>query len=118
MPPIDFAAARAQLRLGDVLALCGFTPSRCHGLQLRGPCPVHRSTRPASRSFAAHLGKGVWHCFACGGGGNALDLWVALTGQPVYAAVLDLCARLGQDVPLLEPRHALAHRERAERRRA
>jgi DNA primase len=105
MPWIDFRAARTQLRLADVLALAGFTPSSRHGLQLRGPCPVHRSRRPASRSFAAHLGKGVWHCFACGAGGNALDLWVALTGQPLYAAVVELCARLGQEVPLL-PRRA------------
>jgi len=108
MPPIDFAAARAQLRLAAVLALAGFTPSSRRGLQLRGPCPVHRSTRPTSRSFAAHLGKNVWHCFACGAGGNVLDLWVALTGQPVYAAVLDLCARLGQNVPLLRPRRPRA----------
>jgi DNA primase len=78
---------------------------------------VHRSARPTSRSFAAHLGKGVWHYFACGGGGNVLDLWVALTGQPVYAAVLDLCARLGQDVPLLEPRRAPERRRRADQRR-
>lgn len=117
MPPIDFRAARAQLRLADVLALCGFTPSSRHGLQWRGPCPVHRSGRPASRSFAVHLGKSSWHCFACGAGGNALDLWVALTGQPLYAAVVDLCARLGQEVPLLAPRRVPAREERLCRRR-
>ena len=117
MPSIDFAAARAQLRLADVLALCAFTPSSRRGPQLRGACPVHRSTRPTSRSFAAHLGKNVWHCFACGAGGNALDLWVAWTGQPVYAAVVDLCARLGQEVPLL-PRRRPARQQRAGPRRA
>ena len=101
MPPIDFALARAQLRLADVLPLAGFTPSTRRGQQWRGPCPVHRSRRSASRSFAAHLGKDLWHCFACGAGGNALDLWVALTDQPLHAAVLDLCARLGQEVPWL-----------------
>ena len=113
MPSIDYRAARAQLRLADVLTLCGFRPSRRRGLVLRGPCPVHGSTRPASRAFAADLGKGLWHCFACGGGGNVLDLWVRLTGQPLYAAVVDLCARLGQDVPLL-PRHP--HPQRYPRR--
>ena len=117
MPRIDFAAARAQLRLADVLALCDFTPTSRHGLQLRGPCPVHRSRRPASRSFAAHLGKHVWHCFACGAGGNVLDLWVALTGQPLYAAVVDLCARLGQQVPLLLTRRVPSREERPCRRR-
>jgi DNA primase len=117
MPRIDFRAARAQLRLADVLTLCDFTPTSRHGLQWRGPCPVHRSRRPASRSFAAHVGKNVWHCFTCRAGGNALDLWIALTSQPVYAAVLDLCARLGQDVPLLQPCRAPERRERGYPRR-
>ena len=99
MPAIDFRAARAQLRLAAVLDLVDFVPSWRHGAQLRGPCPVHRSRRPVSRSFAAHLGKGVWHCFTCGAGGNVLDLWAALTEQPLHAAVIDLCTRLGQDVP-------------------
>lgn len=104
MPSIDFAAARARLRLADVLTLADWSPSSRRGQQLRGPCPVHRSSRPTSRAFAADLSKNRWHCFACGAGGNALDLWVTLTGQPLYAAVVDLCARLGHDVPLL-PRH-------------
>jgi DNA primase len=84
-----------------VLDLLGFEPTERHGAQLRGPCPVHRSRTAGSRSFAAHLGKGAWHCFRCGAGGNALDLWVAVTRQPVHAAVLDLCLRLGREVPWL-----------------
>ena len=101
MPPIDFRAARAHLRLAAVLDLVDFVPSGRHGEQLRDPCPVHRSRRPASRSFAAHLGRNLWHCFRCGAGGNALDLWAARTRQPLHAAVLDRCARLGRDVPWL-----------------
>jgi DNA primase len=50
------------------------------------------------------VGKGVWHCFVCGAGGNAIDLWVAVTKQDLHAAVLDLCSRLGRDVPWLLPR--------------
>src|SRR5947209_1689659 len=103
MPLIDLRAARTQLRLADVLDLVGFTPCTRRGVQLRGPCPVHRSARPASRAFTAQLGKGIWHCFGCGAGGNALDLWAAVTRQPLYAAVIDLCTRLGQDVPWLTP---------------
>jgi DNA primase len=101
MPAIDFRAARAQLGLAEVLGLVGFTPSVRRGEQWRGPCPVHRSRTPASRSFAAHLGKGVWHCFKCGAGGNVLDLWVVLTRQALHVAVIDLCTRLGQEVPWL-----------------
>ncbi len=104
MPGIDYREARARLRLGEVLALLGFEPPSRGGAQVRGPCPIHRSHRPTSRSFAAHLGKGVWHCFACGAGGNALDLWVAVTRQELHAAVIDLCGRLGREVPWLTAR--------------
>jgi DNA primase len=103
MPGIDFRAARARLRLAAVLELLGFVPRTRQGDQVRGPCPIQGSRSPASRSFAAHLGKNVWHCFRCGAGGNALDLWVAVTGQGLHAAVLELCRRLGQDVPWPPP---------------
>jgi DNA primase len=101
MSAIDFRAARAQVRLAEVLELVGFAPCWRRADQVRGPCPVHRSQALRSRSFAAHLGRGVWHCFRCGAGGNVLDLWVALTRQPLYPAVIDLYGRLGRDVPWL-----------------
>jgi DNA primase len=101
MPALDFREARSRLQLAEVLDLLGFEASCRRGDQVRGPCPVHRSRRPASRSWAAHLGKNVWHCFRCGAGGNALDLWVAVTRQPLHAAVIDLYTRLGREVPWL-----------------
>jgi DNA primase len=101
MPAIDYRAARSQIRLTEVLDLLGFRPCERRGDQVRGRCLVHESRSPRSRSFTAHLGKRVWHCFSCGASGNALDLWVAVTRQPVYVAVLDLYCRLGRDVPLL-----------------
>jgi len=110
MPGIDFREARARLRLADVLALVGFQGRRGWDGQVRGPCPVHRSRSRASRAFVAHLDKGVWHGFVCRAGGNALDLWVTLTRQPLHAAVLDLCQRLGQHVPWLPRRSATARR--------
>jgi DNA primase len=105
MPGIDFREARSRLRLAAVLDLLDFEPTVRHGDQLRGPCPVHRSRRPGSRSFAAHLGKDVWHCFSCGAGGNALDLWAIVSDQPLHAAVIDLCRRLGRDVPWRQRPH-------------
>jgi DNA primase len=101
MPSIDYRAVRAQLRLAEVLALLGWGPCGGFGPQRRGPCPVHRSPSPASRSFSVHLDKGLWHCFRCGAGGNVLDLWVAVTRLPLHAAVLDLYQRLGREVPWL-----------------
>ena len=104
MPGIDFTHLRQQLSLAQVLDLVGFTAStrrgpQRRGPQLRGPCPVHGSTNPRSRRFAAHLEKQCWHCFGCGAGGNALDLYLAVTRLPVYEAALELCATLRLPVP-------------------
>lgn len=101
MPAIDYRAARASIRLAEVLELIAYRPHWRRGEACRGPCPLHRSHSAASRVFAVHLGKNVYHCFRCGAGGNALDLWAALTRQPLHAAVLDLCQRLARPVPWL-----------------
>jgi DNA primase len=102
MPGIDFRQARQEVRLSEVLALLGYRPRQRCGEQLRGPCPVHGPKSATSRCFAAHLGKGVWHCFRCGAGGNVLDLWAAGTKQAIYEAVLDLYRRLGRRPPRKE----------------
>jgi DNA primase len=110
MPGIDYREARSRIRLAEVLQLIGYVPRQLVGEQLRGPCPLHGSSSPTSRSFAAHLGKNVYHCFRCRAAGNVLDLWMALTGQNLSSAVLDLCQRLGQDVPwTARPHH---HKEK------
>jgi DNA primase len=116
MPGIDFCQARSRVRLAEVLELIGFEPCGRGAEQVRGRCPVHGSRTPRSRSFAAHLDKGVWHCFRCGAGGNVLDLWVAVTRQPLPAAVIDLYRRLGREVPWL-PRPAAAGRRAGQRER-
>jgi hypothetical protein len=103
MPLIDYRRARTEVRLAVVLGLLGWRARACRGEQVRGPCPVHRSTSPRSRSFAAHLGRGIWQCFACGASGNTLDLWARVSGQELYPAVLALYRQLGRAVPWLGP---------------
>ena len=99
MPGIDFAKLRQQVKLAQVLELVGFQPVTRHGPQWRGPCPVHGSTSPQSRSLAAHVGRQCWHCFRCGAGGNALELYLAVTKLPIYEGALELCAKLNLPVP-------------------
>ena len=117
MPGIDYREARSRVRLAEVLELVGFAARSGFGDQLRGPCPVHRSRSATSRSFAAHLGKGVWHCYRCKAGGNVLDLWMAVSRLPLHAAVIALYTRLGREVPWLRrqasPRGAKPIREHA-----
>jgi DNA primase len=103
MPPVDFSAARQEVRLAAVLDLLNWQPRQRRGEQVREACPLHGATSPCSRSFSAHLGRGVWQCFRCGAKGNALDLWAQATGQRLYPAVLELYDRLGQPVPWRRP---------------
>jgi DNA primase len=88
----------------QVLELLDWQHAAKHGAQLRGPCPIHRSDNPQSRSLSVNLEKHVYHCFAacCGSKGNQLDLFSAATHQTLYNASVDLCDRLGIEPPRLQ----------------
>ena len=99
MPGIDFAQVRSRIRMAQVLELAGFVEVARTGDQVRGPCPIHGASSPRSRSFSANLSRNTFRCFRCGVGGNALDLWIAISKLPVHEAAADLCARLGVETP-------------------
>ena len=99
MPGIKFAVVRQRVRMAEVLRRLEFQPTSACGPQLRGPCPVHRSPRPGSRSFAVHLERGCYRCFRCGSQGNVLDLWAAVHGLSLPAAAENLCVTLGLEIP-------------------
>ncbi|MBI3466114.1 MAG: hypothetical protein HY000_24125 [Planctomycetes bacterium] len=99
MPSLDYRAIRDGISLAQVLDLIGFVPFERRGDQLRGPCPIHGSTTPKSRSFSASLSKHAYRCFRCGSSGNQLDLWAAASGLPLHQATIELCERLGLSVP-------------------
>src|SRR5687768_7225006 len=99
MPGIDYGKLRTETRIEQVLALVDFRVAETAGDELRGPCPIHGSTSPTSRSFAANIRKQTYRCFKCGASGNPLDLWVAITKRPLHEAARDLCERLGIEVP-------------------
>jgi DNA primase len=99
MPGIDFAAARAGIALAEVLDLLDFVAWESRGDQVRGPCPVHRSTSPSSRSFSANLKRQIYRCFKCSSCGNQLDLYAAATGLSLFEATVALCERLHREVP-------------------
>jgi DNA primase len=99
MPGIHFAAVRAMIPLADVLKLVGFVPCETSGDQVRGPCPVHRSTAPTSRSFSVNLKRQIYKCFKCGASGNPLDLYAAVTGKGLFEASIALCEQLHREIP-------------------
>ena len=99
MSGIDYSVLRQRIRMADVLERAGFEATDQMGDQVRGPCPIHRSTSSGSRSFSANLKRQVFRCFKCGASGNQLDLWAAITKLPLHEAARDLCERLGIEVP-------------------
>jgi CHC2 zinc finger len=103
MPGIDLALLRRQVSWTQVLELVGFTARHRSGVQVRGPCPLHGSSARRSRFFSAHLERHLWYCFRCRVGGNALDLYLAVTKLPRYEGALELCQRLHLPVPWQSP---------------
>jgi len=56
--------------------------------QYRGRCPIHQGQ--GTEAFHANLRRGVFHCFACGAGGNVLDFVTAMEGCSIREAALRL----------------------------
>jgi DNA primase len=103
MPGIDFRKVRALVSMRDVLELLGFVPRSTAGVQRRGVCPLHRSASSTSRVFSVNLAKNAFRCFHCGAAGNQLDLWAAASKQSLHEAAQDLCRRLAQPIPWIQP---------------
>jgi len=99
MPGVDFNVLRSEITMEEVLNQLGFQPTSRSGCQLRGPCPVHGSTSPNSRTFSVNLGTGRYFCHKCHSRGNQLELWAAVHKLPLYEAAVDLCRVLARDVP-------------------
>jgi len=97
VPGIQFAEVRARIALADVLDLLGFVPCEFSGDQVRGPCPIHHSISPLSRSFSANLKRHIYRCFKCGSCGNQLDLYASSTGLSLFEATIELCEKLHRE---------------------
>ena len=70
MPGIDYARLREEIRIEQVVELLGFVAIEVAGDERRGPCPIHGSGSPTSRSFSANVRKQTFVCFKCGAAGN------------------------------------------------
>lgn len=114
MPSIDFAQLKELVPIQSVLELIGFVAAERHSDQVRGPCPLHGSSSPSSRSFSVNLRKNTFQCFRCHAAGNQLDLWAMAQKLPIYEASIDLCQRLGIQVPIMHSRNVF--HSRAEKR--
>ena len=101
MPLVDFADLKRLAPMRDVLRLLGWAPISVQGGEQRGPCPIHRSTRPRSRSFAV-AGDGFF-CHSCKANGDQVRLYATVRAVSVYEAAHQLAAALGFAVPYQRP---------------
>jgi DNA primase len=100
VPGVAFDRVRALVTMEQVLSLLGFQPTTRSGSQWYGRCPLHDSGPGCRRrSFSVNVAIGRYCCHRCGSRGNQLELWAAATKLPLHQAAIDLCRRLGRDVP-------------------
>jgi DNA primase len=99
MPGVDFAAVRSAISIAQVLDLVGFVVQSRTCNQVRGACPLHRSSSTRSRSFSVNLDTNRFQCFKCRKTGGQLELWAAYREITVYEAAIELCERFCIEVP-------------------
>ncbi len=86
---VSFAEIKRRITLEQVLRTYGVNGLRRSGVdQYRGCCPIHRGQ--GKEAFHANLRRGIFHCFACGAGGNVLDFVAAMEGSSIREAALRL----------------------------
>jgi DNA primase len=88
---VSFAEVKGGVRLRQVLQSYGVDWLRRSGPdQYRGRCPIHQGQ--GQEAFHADLARDMFHCFACGGGGNVLDFVSAMESCSIRDAALRLQA--------------------------
>ena len=66
------------------------------GTRYKGLCPMHKEKTP---SFSVDPTQGLYYCFGCGRGGDAIGLHMELTGDDFPAAIEALAGRYGIPLP-------------------
>ncbi|HEV8629852.1 MAG TPA: CHC2 zinc finger domain-containing protein, partial [Thermoanaerobaculia bacterium] len=66
------------------------------GRRSNGLCPLHREKTP---SFTVDPEQGLFYCFGCGQGGDAIKLHMLLSGDDFPAAIESLARRFGVPLP-------------------
>jgi DNA primase len=66
------------------------------GRRYKGLCPIHKEKTP---SFSVEPDQGLFYCFGCGQGGDAIKLHQTLSGDDFPAAIETLARRYGIPLP-------------------
>ncbi|MEJ2760563.1 MAG: DNA primase [Gammaproteobacteria bacterium] len=84
----------ARIDIVDVIE--GFVPLRKAGKNYQALCPFHDEKTP---SFTVSRDKQFYHCFGCGANGTAITFLMEYDHLDFVAAVEELAARAGLEVP-------------------
>ncbi|MGB5880210.1 MAG: DNA primase [Thermoanaerobaculia bacterium] len=81
----------------DIVDIAGeHTKLRKAGRRHTGLCPLHKEKTP---SFSVDSTQGLYYCFGCGQGGDAIKLYMLLSGDDFPAAIETLAKRYGIPLP-------------------
>lgn len=81
----------------DIVDVAGdYTRLEKAGHRYRGLCPLHKEKTP---SFSVDPSQGLYYCFGCGRGGDAIGLYMELSGDDFPAAIESLARRYGVPLP-------------------
>lgn len=78
------------------------------GRSYTGLCPLHKEKTP---SFTVDPDQGLFYCFGCGQGGDAIKLFMQLSGDDFPTAIESLASRYGIPLPTRAPRSGGRHDE-------
>jgi hypothetical protein len=98
--PINYRLIRDAIPVLWVLERLGWEPQYRRGQKCRGWCPVHSQT--GHRSTILAVDGTHWYCHRCRRGGDAIDMYSLVTGEPLYESAVHLCEEFSLDVPYLE----------------
>lgn len=77
------------------------TKLRKAGRRYHGLCPIHKEKSP---SFSVDAEQGLFYCFGCGAGGDAIKLHMLTSGDDFPAAIEALAMRFGVPLPSRQER--------------
>ncbi len=82
----------------DIVAIAGdHTRLTKRGRRHQGLCPLHKEKTP---SFSVDPVQGLFYCFGCGAGGDAIKLHMLATGDDFPSAIESLAGRYGIPLPV------------------
>ncbi len=96
-------AVRDAVDISDIAAR--HTRLEKRGNRMVGLCPIHKEKTP---SFSVDPDQGLYYCFGCGAGGDAIKLHMVTTGDDFPAAIESLAREYGIPLPSVGSRSRAA----------